>query len=159
MLKNLMNFLGYNLIRFFIFISVKQMHWPVALKKDAQGTAPEDFAPLNIKGTWTAMEKCYHSGKAKAIGISNFSVEKIKDLLSYCKVRPAVNQVECHPLWQQKKLWPYLKSEGIHLTVCIGIHYKFNFSCHKSTQGGKMPVHSSCSLQFSLVYIIKLYMF
>lgn len=96
-----------------------QMHWPVALKKDAKGTAPEDFAPLNIKGTWAAMEKCHESGKAKAIGISNFTVEKIKDLLSHCKVRPAVNQVECHPLWQQKKLSPYMKSESIHLTVSI----------------------------------------
>jgi alcohol dehydrogenase (NADP+) len=97
------------------------MHWPVALKKGAGGTAPEDFAPLNIKGTWAAMEKCYEKGLAKAIGISNFSVEKTKALLSHSKVRPAVNQVECHPLWQQKKLWPYLKSEGIHLTVSTDI--------------------------------------
>jgi len=99
------------------YLDLYLMHWPVALKKDAAGTAPEEFAPLNIKGTWSAMEKCYESGKAKAIGISNFSVEKTKNLLSFCKVRPAVNQVECHPLWQQKKLWPYLKSEGIHLTA------------------------------------------
>jgi len=99
------------------YLDLYLIHWPVALKKDAVGTGPEDFAPLNIKATWTAMEKGYESGKAKAIGISNFSVEKTKNLLSFCKVRPAVNQVECHPLWQQKKLWPYLKSEGIHLTA------------------------------------------
>jgi len=99
------------------YLDLYLMHWPVALKKDAQGTAPEDFAPLDIKGTWSAMELIAESGKAKAIGISNFSVEKTKDLLTYCKVRPAVNQVECHPLWQQKKLYPYLKSEGIHLTA------------------------------------------
>jgi diketogulonate reductase-like aldo/keto reductase len=99
------------------YLDLYLMHWPVALKKEAEGTAPEDFAPLNIKGTWAAMEKCYESGMARAIGISNFTVEKTKSLLSHCKVRPAVNQVECHPLWQQKKLWPYLKSEGIHLTA------------------------------------------
>lgn len=63
------------------------------------------------------MEECYENGKAKAIGISNFSAERTKALLSHCKVRPAVNQVECHPLWQQKKLAPYLKSEDIHLSV------------------------------------------
>lgn len=96
---------------------MSQMHWPVALKKDAEGSNPDDFAPLDTKGTWQAMEKCYESGKAKAIGVSNFTVEKIKTLLSYCKVKPAVNQVECHPLWQQKKLNPYLQQEGIHLTV------------------------------------------
>jgi diketogulonate reductase-like aldo/keto reductase len=98
------------------YLDLYLMHWPVALKKDAKGTAPDDFAPLDIKKTWTAMEKLYKDGKVKAIGISNFTVEKTKELLSYCEVRPAVNQVECHPLWQQKKLWPYMKAEGIHLT-------------------------------------------
>jgi diketogulonate reductase-like aldo/keto reductase len=97
-----------------------QMHWPVALKKDAGGTEPEDFAPLDTKATWQAMEKCVESGgKTKAIGISNFSVEKTEDLLSYAKVVPAVNQVECHPVWQQKKLQPYLRSKGIHLSVSL----------------------------------------
>jgi diketogulonate reductase-like aldo/keto reductase len=99
------------------YLDLYLMHWPAAFKKDSQGSAPENFAPLNIKATWAAMEECYESGKAKAIGISNFTVEKIEALLSHCKVRPAVNQVECHPLWQQKKLAPYLKSEGIHLTA------------------------------------------
>lgn len=89
----------------------------MAFKKDALGFAPENFAPLDIKATWAAMEQCYESGKARAIGISNFSVEKTKDLLSHCKVRPAVNQVECHPHWQQKKLVPYLTSEDIHFSV------------------------------------------
>jgi predicted oxidoreductase len=97
-----------------------QMHWPVALKKGAEGTAPEDFAPLDTKATWQAMEKCVESGgKTKAIGISNFSVEKTEKLLSYAKVVPAVNQVECHPVWQQKKLQPYLRSKGIHLSVSL----------------------------------------
>jgi hypothetical protein len=99
---------------------IMQMHWPVALKKDAEGTAPEDFAPLNTKATWQAMEKCLESGgKTKAIGISNFTVEKTEVLLSYAKIVPAVNQVECHPVWQQKKLQPYLRSKGIHLSVSL----------------------------------------
>lgn len=106
-----------NLLSVLICSYIYQVHWPVALKHGTQGTGPENFAPLDIKGTWQAMEKCYESGKAKAIGISNFSVEKTKSLLSYCKVKPAVNQVECHPLWQQNKLYPYLKSVDIHLTV------------------------------------------
>lgn len=101
------------------YLDLYLMHWPVALKKDAQAAPPlpEDFAPLNIEATWAALEKCYASGNAKAIGISNFSVEKTKALLSHCKVRPAVNQVECHPLWQQKKLAPFLKNENIHLSA------------------------------------------
>lgn len=96
-------------------VTLHQVHWPVAFKKNPEGSDP--FAPYDINATWAALEKCYESGKAKAIGISNFSVEKTKALLSNCKVRPAVNQVECHPLWQQKKLAPYLKKEGIHLSV------------------------------------------
>ncbi|CAK9865014.1 unnamed protein product [Sphagnum jensenii] len=100
------------------YLDLYLMHWPVALKKGAEGTAPEDFAPLDTKATWQAMEKCVESGgKTKAIGISNFSVEKTEKLLSYAKVVPAVNQVECHPVWQQKKLQPYLRSKGIHLSA------------------------------------------
>ncbi|XP_024391702.1 NADPH-dependent aldo-keto reductase, chloroplastic isoform X1 [Physcomitrium patens] len=99
------------------YIDLYLIHWLVAFKKDALGFAPENFAPLDIKATWAAMEQCYESGKARAIGISNFSVEKTKDLLSHCKVRPAVNQVECHPHWQQKKLVPYLTSEDIHFSA------------------------------------------
>ncbi|KAF2288635.1 hypothetical protein GH714_009684 [Hevea brasiliensis] len=66
--------------------------------------------------TWRAMEALFDSGKARAIGVSNFSVKKLEDLLAVARVTPAVNQVEIHPVWQQPKLHEYCKSKGIHLT-------------------------------------------
>lgn len=72
--------------------------------------ALEDIDPAT---TYAAMEKLIASGKTRAIGVSNFTVLKLKDLLSKCKIKPAVNQVEAHPYLQQKELFDFCKSEGI----------------------------------------------
>ena len=50
--------------------------------------------------TWQAVEKLYDSGKARAVGVSNFTTKKLADLLAIARVPPAINQVECHPGWQ-----------------------------------------------------------
>ncbi|KAJ0087999.1 hypothetical protein Patl1_31797 [Pistacia atlantica] len=71
---------------------------------------------LNIPATWKAMEALYDAGKARAIGVSNFSSKKLGDLLEVAWVPPAVNQVECHPSWQQHKLHEFCKSKGVHLS-------------------------------------------
>lgn len=94
-----------------------QIHWPVRMKKDSVGFGPENLIPTDIPGTWKAMEALYDSGKARAIGVSNFSVKKLGDLLGVARVPPAVNQVECHPSWQQPKLREFCKSNGVHLSV------------------------------------------
>ena len=62
-------------------------------------------------GAYKAMEKAQKEGKVKSIGISNFYGEQLDDILKKCNVKPAVNQVECHPYFDQreliKKLEPY----------------------------------------------------
>jgi aryl-alcohol dehydrogenase-like predicted oxidoreductase len=65
------------------------------------------------------MEKLYDAGKARAIGVSNFSSKKLGDLLAVARVPPAVDQVECHPGWQQTKLHSFCQSTGVHLTVSL----------------------------------------
>lgn len=75
------------------------------------------MAPLRLPETWAAMEGLYASGQARAIGVSNFSTKKLQDLLAYAKVPPAVNQVECHPVWQQPALHNLCNSTGVHLSV------------------------------------------
>lgn len=52
-------------------------------------------------GAWRAMEELYHEGKIRAIGVCNFSSERLVDLILHNKVAPAVNQVEVHPFRQQ----------------------------------------------------------
>lgn len=75
-----------------------QMHWPFRTKPGSRGFSPENMLPLSLPETWSAMESLVQAGKAKAIGVSNFSTKKLKDLVSQAKIPPAVNQVECHPV-------------------------------------------------------------
>lgn len=83
------------------YIDLYLMHWPNA----------------DIASTWKAMERLVDTGRVRAIGVSNFSVKKLQDLLKYAKVVPAVNQVECHPIWQQHNLHAFCKSQRIHVTA------------------------------------------
>lgn len=93
------------------------MHWPFRTKPGSKGWSHEVMAPLCLQETWTAMEGLYASGQARAIGVSNFSTKKLQDLITMAKIPPAVNQVECHPVWQQPGLHNLCKSTGVHLSV------------------------------------------
>jgi diketogulonate reductase-like aldo/keto reductase len=66
---------------------------------------------LYSQATWQQMEKLVEEGLVKSIGISNFSVKKIEDLLQYAKIKPAVNQVELHPYFRNEKLHKYCDSK------------------------------------------------
>ncbi|XP_077238905.1 aldo-keto reductase family 4 member C10-like [Tasmannia lanceolata] len=99
------------------YVDLYLIHWPLAKKKDMPGFSPDCFAALDIPATWREMEKLYDSGKVRTIGVSNFSSKKLEDLLKVARVPPAVNQVECHPVWQQSKLREFCQSKGIHLTA------------------------------------------
>ncbi|CAM8927310.1 unnamed protein product [Rhodiola kirilowii] len=99
------------------YVDLYLIHWPVRMKKGSVGFDPENLMPTDIPSTWKAMESLFYSGKARAIGVSNFSTKKLGDLLEVARVPPAVNQVECHPSWQQAKLSEFCKSKGVHLSA------------------------------------------
>ncbi|XP_027351521.1 NADPH-dependent aldo-keto reductase, chloroplastic-like isoform X1 [Abrus precatorius] len=99
------------------YIDLYLMHWPFRTKPGSRGWDPEVMAPLCLPETWNAMEGLFASGQARAIGVSNFSTKKLQDLLRYAKIPPAVNQVECHPVWQQPALHNLCKSTGVHLSA------------------------------------------
>lgn len=70
--------------------------------------------PYNdVYGAWRAMEELQETGKVRAIGISNFAVDKAVDLAEFNKVTPQVNQIEINPFQQQVKNIDALKAEGI----------------------------------------------
>ncbi|XP_020165644.1 NADPH-dependent aldo-keto reductase, chloroplastic [Aegilops tauschii subsp. strangulata] len=98
------------------FLDLFLVHGPVRIKKGTT-LSPENLLPPDITATWGAMEKLYASGKARAIGVSNFACKKMDDLLAVARVPPAVNQVECHPIWQQDKLRKLCQSRGVHLSA------------------------------------------
>ena len=67
----------------------------------------------NYIAGYKQMEKAYREGKVRAIGLSNFNVDQIKEILDVCEVRPAVLQTEVHPYSQEKELKTFLAKEGI----------------------------------------------
>ncbi|MGX7150163.1 aldo/keto reductase [Enterococcus ureasiticus] len=70
--------------------------------------------PYNdVYGAWRAMEELQAAGKIRAIGVSNFAVDRAVDLAEFNKVVPQVNQIEINPFNQQTKNIEALKAEGI----------------------------------------------
>ncbi|MFB0841532.1 aldo/keto reductase [Paenibacillus oleatilyticus] len=67
------------------------------------------------KETWKALEKLYKDGLVRAIGVSNFKVHHLEDLLQDSEIVPAVNQVEFHPLLIQQELRTFCKEQKIQL--------------------------------------------
>lgn len=66
-------------------------------------------------GSWRAMEELYKEGKIRAIGVSNFYSDRLVDLILNNNVVPAVNQVEFHPYFQQKKAEEIMKEHGVQM--------------------------------------------
>ncbi len=69
----------------------------------------------NYVAGYRAMEKAVKEGKVRAIGLSNFTIEGVKEILSICEIRPAVLQTEAHPYFPEDELKAYLDQEGIAL--------------------------------------------
>ena len=65
--------------------------------------------------TWRAMEKLYQDGMVRSIGLSNFHIHHIQDILSVCQVRPAVDQVELHPRLRQAELHQFCLENQIQI--------------------------------------------
>jgi diketogulonate reductase-like aldo/keto reductase len=82
------------------YLDLYLIHWP---GKD------------KYKDTWRAFEKLYRDGRVRAIGVSNFLVHHLEDLLGTAEIKPMVNQVEYHPHLTQKDLHAFCKKEGIQL--------------------------------------------
>lgn len=73
--------------------------------------------PVPIAETWGAMERLVEEGLVRSIGVSNFGTSLIRDLLSHCRIRPAVLQIESHPYLVQSKLLRYCQHERIAVTA------------------------------------------
>jgi len=81
-------------------IDLYLIHWPVEGK---------------YIQTWRALEKLYADGKVKAIGVSNFMVRHLEDILASCEVEPMVNQIEYHPYLQQVDVREFCREHKIRL--------------------------------------------
>ena len=81
------------------YVDIYLVHWP-------RGYTPS---------VWKALEGFVKDGRAKTIGISNFSVEETEEVFSYCEIAPALNQVQFNPFSYDAALLDYSKSKGILL--------------------------------------------
>src|SRR3954469_6705916 len=84
------------------YLDLYLIHWPVPSKG------------LYLE-TWKALEKLYKDGRVRAIGVSNFNVNHLEDLLANCEIKPMVNQVEYHPVFNQTELHDFCKKNEIQL--------------------------------------------
>ncbi len=82
------------------YVDLYLIHWPVKSK---------------YKETYKAMELLYKSGRAKAIGVCNFSLEQLEDIMQHTDYIPAINQVEMHPHLSQKELLDFANTHNIQL--------------------------------------------
>lgn len=67
----------------------------------------------NYYAAWRAAERLYREGRVRAIGVTSFSSERLQDLFLHNEVKPAVNQLETHPFFQQREAAAFLAAEGI----------------------------------------------
>eukprot|EP00735_Rhodelphis_limneticus_P009457 TRINITY_DN275_c0_g1::TRINITY_DN275_c0_g1_i1::g.1717::m.1717 TRINITY_DN275_c0_g1::TRINITY_DN275_c0_g1_i1::g.1717 ORF type:complete len:314 (-),score=20.31,sp/Q6AZW2/A1A1A_DANRE/46.78/5e-90,Aldo_ket_red/PF00248.16/2.3e-61,Avirulence/PF03377.8/0.12 TRINITY_DN275_c0_g1_i1:102-1043(-) len=106
------------------YLDLYLMHWPIAFQKPSSLDVliPKDEAghilfddEVTLAETWGAMENLVDVGLVRRIGVSNFSKRQLKEVISYSRYKPAVNQVECHPYQAQKELLQFCKHHGIDL--------------------------------------------
>ncbi|KAK1288679.1 hypothetical protein QJS10_CPB19g01603 [Acorus calamus] len=103
------------------YVDLYLIHFPGRVKKSEGENglifSKEDILQFDMRGTWEGMEECHRLGLARSIGVSNFSCKKLQLLLSHAVIPPAVNQVEMHPIWQQRKLRKLCSELGIHVSA------------------------------------------
>lgn len=103
------------------YLDLYLIHWPVAFQRgisfpqNAKQYASLEEIPL--EETWAAMEAAKKDGLAKHIGVSNFSIAKLKKLIHKGIETPEMNQIEGHPLLQQPELHQFCKDHGILITA------------------------------------------
>jgi 2,5-diketo-D-gluconate reductase A len=82
------------------YVDLYLIHWPAPLRDE-------------YVATWLVLEELHHQGLAKAIGVSNFEPEHLERVLDEGSIVPAINQVELHPAFQQRKLRSFQEPLGI----------------------------------------------
>ena len=101
------------------YLDLYLVHWPFPNfhppKCDVSSRSPDARPYIHeaFMDTWAGMEALVEQGFVKAIGTSNVTVSKLERILNDAKIKPAVNEMELHPHFQQPELFKYVKSQGI----------------------------------------------
>ncbi|KAB2573792.1 putative oxidoreductase [Lasiodiplodia theobromae] len=114
------------------YIDLFLMHYPCTFKRGTERFPKGEDGQMMMGtttyvDTWKAMEKLVQKGKAKAIGVSNFSKGEVQKLLDEGSIVPAVHQMELHPYLQQKAFVEWQKSKGIQMIQFSPLANQNNF--------------------------------
>ncbi|MCA2225071.1 aldo/keto reductase [Nonomuraea aurantiaca] len=82
------------------YVDLYLIHWPVPSRN-------------KYLQAWRGLEKIYHQGRAKAIGVSNFTIETLTRVIDEADITPSINQIELHPYFQQRALREFHEANGI----------------------------------------------
>ena len=96
------------------YLDLYLIHWPVCWRR---GTLMQDDADASILECWRELERCVDEGLIRSIGVSNFSRPKLEELIRDARVKPAVNQIESHPLLPNTELVRWCQSNDIAVTA------------------------------------------
>ncbi|KAI8879618.1 Aldo/keto reductase [Backusella circina FSU 941] len=107
------------------YIDLYLMHWPLSFAFNGyEFSKMNTKVPMHIKpthvpiiDTWSTMEKLAKAGVVRSIGVSNFTIPMLEELLSQCEIPPAVNQIEIHPNFPQEELLAFCGSKDIIVTA------------------------------------------
>eukprot|EP00475_Leptophrys_vorax_P031092 TRINITY_DN46_c0_g1_i1.p2 TRINITY_DN46_c0_g1~~TRINITY_DN46_c0_g1_i1.p2 ORF type:complete len:411 (-),score=111.41 TRINITY_DN46_c0_g1_i1:370-1602(-) len=120
------------------YVDLYLMHWPVAFKYiegNVMSTVDGKSQVLDIpvKATWQAMEPLVAKGLVKSLGVSNFTVDQMHDLLTYAKVKPVTNQCEAHPHFPNSDVANFCKRNGMVFTAysSLGTIWEGQASCQE----------------------------
>lgn len=98
-------------------------HWPSQIN-EVDGKIIK--TPNHI--LWKNMEDLVKKGLTKSIGVSNYNIQSLMNLLSFCEIKPVLNEVEFHPYFHQKELLNFCKNNEIQLlaynSLCKGLYTK-----------------------------------
>lgn len=101
------------------YLDLYLVHWPFpnfhakGVSVDSRDPEAKPYIHENYMKTWRDMERLADEGLVRNIGTSNMTRPKMELLLRDCRIRPAVNEMEIHPHFQQPALYDYMVSEGI----------------------------------------------
>lgn len=103
------------------YVDLYLVHWPVSFKGGISFAQTREefftYRDVPLSQTWEGMEICKDKGLSKHIGVSNFNISKLEEIMATAKQMPEMNQVELHPFLPQNRLVSYCKAKGIQLTA------------------------------------------
>lgn len=119
------------------YLDLFLIHWPIAYHKGVgMPNGPADLIPIEempLEATWLAMQPLKEKGLARHLGVSNFSISKIQNLIDKTGIVPELDQVEIQPYFQQNELLEYCNQHGILMTAFYPL-------------GGPTTIHSDKNL-------------